>query len=59
MVGMYLMVGNSERQPRNSVDKVGEDVRKGLMMYIRREDGGNVFDGGGQRAAMREVILSL
>jgi hypothetical protein len=45
---MYLMVGNSERQQWNSVDKVWEDYSDGLMMYIRREDGGNVFDGGRQ-----------
>ena len=45
MVGMYLMAGKSEQQLWNSVDKVWEDDRKGLMMYIRQEDGGNVFDG--------------
>jgi hypothetical protein len=33
-------------------------TEKGLM-YIRWEDGGNVFDGGTQRSAMWEVILSL
>ena len=54
MVGMYLMVGNSERQLWNSVDKVWEDDSNGLMMPNGWEDGGNVFDGGEQRAATEE-----
>jgi hypothetical protein len=54
MVGKYLMAGDSERQQWNGVEKVWEDDSDGLMMYDRREDGGNVFDGGKQRAATVE-----
>ena len=51
---MYLMAGNSKRQPWNSVDKVWEGNGNTLMMPDGQEDGGNVFDGREQRAATVE-----
>ena len=54
MVGMYLMVGNSEWQLWNSVDRVWEGDSNGLMMPDGQEDGGNVFDGREQQAATME-----
>ena len=51
---MYLKAGNSKRRQWKGVDNAWEVYGTGLMIPDGREDGGNVFEGGEQRAAIEE-----